>query len=140
MFGKKAGKWLLSFVPDSDLVDAVYAVLIGYKLIFLLALSMDANYLMGFKKKLLQVLARSQTVRLWLKVWGPLLSFSAILVAVINVNRASRGDKKMFLSTRTMAKFRLLASIDVVFLYCISRLYELIRGDARPALELEESA
>jgi len=120
-----------------SLVHYVEPALIGllaYKLCLLSLFSMPASYGFGVKRSFLHWASKAKTFRLWLRV-APISTYALVFAAGFVVRFSSRS-----VSTARAARWRLLALMNTMLGYSTLQLFQLIRGDAGPLLQLEETA
>eukprot|EP00397_Hematodinium_sp_SG-2012_P014974 GEMP01015241.1.p1 GENE.GEMP01015241.1~~GEMP01015241.1.p1 ORF type:complete len:551 (+),score=116.36 GEMP01015241.1:152-1804(+) len=114
-------------------VDGLFFLLLAVQCASLLVYVINGKYFFGLKYSVLQWAARSFVVRSWLKVMLP-TSNGALVFLAYAVVRAYPLKKCV------IRRWRALAGVNVVILYAVQRLYELMRGDATTMLLAENSA
>lgn len=113
-------------------LDACLIVLLLGNLSLLFLSTMPRTYFFGFKVTFVKWISRSLLYKAYARS-TPLVLIGATFLACLTAaaGRAVRGAK---------ARWPSLLLANGIMLYVQSRLYELIRGDARPVLKLEERA
>eukprot|EP00929_Paragymnodinium_shiwhaense_P084980 TRINITY_DN4546_c0_g2_i1.p1 TRINITY_DN4546_c0_g2~~TRINITY_DN4546_c0_g2_i1.p1 ORF type:complete len:552 (-),score=107.98 TRINITY_DN4546_c0_g2_i1:153-1808(-) len=115
-------------------MDSILLSFLAYKLTVLVAYSIPLSYGFGVKRLFLNWASRAATFRLWLRI-APLFSLCTVVAGSIAVRHSRRPPPK-----GTIERWLTLSVMNSLLTYCTSRLFELIRGDPRPLMQLEETA
>lgn len=117
---KRLDTWLMTFL--------------GYKLCLLLLYTMPIKYGFGVKRKFLFWASKATLFRVYLR-FVPIITFG--LVGAGSISSYFSGRE---INRSTVQRWRMLGLLNVVLSYSTSRLFELIRGDPRPLIHVEETA
>mmetsp|Transcript_137581 Transcript_137581/g.325854 ORF Transcript_137581/g.325854 Transcript_137581/m.325854 type:complete len:569 (+) Transcript_137581:21-1727(+) len=117
-------------------MDMLLVGFLGYKLGLLVLYTMPMSYGFGIKALFLKWASRANLFRLYLRL-SPLVCLGLVGMASAAVQHFNRTET---LDATKILRWRVLAILNGILTYCTSRLFELIRGDPRPFIALEESA
>ena len=117
-------------------MDMLLVGFLGYKLGLLVLYTMPISYGFGTKVLFLKWASRANLFRLYLRL-SPFICLGLVGMASAAVQHF-KGTQT--LDAATVRRWRALAVLNGILTYCTARLFELIRGDPRPFIALEESA
>ena len=117
-------------------MDMFLVSFLGYKLSLLVLYTMPISYGFGAKLLFLKWASRANSFRLYLRL-SPFICLGLVGMASAAVQHLRATQT---LDTATVRRWRALAVLNGILTYCTARLFELIRGDPRPFIALEESA
>mmetsp|Transcript_68229 Transcript_68229/g.159949 ORF Transcript_68229/g.159949 Transcript_68229/m.159949 type:complete len:567 (-) Transcript_68229:95-1795(-) len=117
-------------------MDLLLVGFLGYKLGLLVLYTMPISYGFGIKVLFLKWASRANLFRLYLRL-SPLICLGLVGMASAAVQHFNRTET---LDATKILRWRALAILNGILTYCTARLFELIRGDPRPFIALEESA
>lgn len=115
-------------------LDAALLVFLGYKLALLVLYTMPIEYGFGVKRHFLKWASRAAVFRMYLRL-VPIGSLSLIMASSLAVRFSTRPP-----APGTVQRWRALALLNTVLTYCTIWLFELIRGDPNPLIDVEVSA
>ena len=129
-------KWDQLFQVIEKNMDMLLVGFLGYKLGLLVLYTMPISYGFGTKLLFLKWASRANLFRLYLRL-SPFICLGLVGMASAAVQHFKATQT---LNAVTVRRWRALAILNGILTYCTARLFELIRGDARPFIALEESA
>lgn len=115
-------------------MDSILVGFLGYKLFLLVLYTMPISYGFGLKHAFLKWASKAHLFRLYLR------SAPFICVGIVGAAGAAVHYGNTTLNQGTITRWRALALLNGILTYCTARLFELIRGDYKPFIALEESA
>lgn len=124
---------LLGFLVNH--MDSILAGFLGYKLLLLVLYTMPITYGFGMKTAFLKWASKAHLFRVSFRA-GPLLCLGMVGMATAAVHYSKATDTIGHATIRRRA----LGLLNGILTYCTARLFELIKGDYKPFIALEESA
>ena len=127
-------EWFFKFLLKH--MDSALVGFLGYKLILLVLYTMPISYGFGIKNAFLKWASKAHVFRLYLRA-APFVCLGIIGASTVAVQY---GNATEALGRATISRWRALGLLNGILTYCTARLFELIRGDYKPFIALEESA
>eukprot|EP00434_Breviolum_minutum_P008923 symbB.v1.2.007862.t5/scaffold448.1/size203282/14 len=125
---------LLGFLLKN--MDTILVGFLGYKLLLLVLYTMPITYGFGIKTAFLKWASKAHLFRLYLRS-APFVCLGIVGAATAAVHYGNATDA---IGRGTISRWRALGLLNGILTYCTARLFELIRGDYKPFVALEESA
>lgn len=117
-------------------MDTVLVGFLGYKLVLLVLYTMPITYGFGIKNAFLKWASKAHLFRLYLRS----APFACIGIVAAASAAAHYGNATDAIGRATISRWRALGLLNGILTYCTARMFELIRGDYKPFIALEESA